>query len=44
VNVDATLWHECNTTLRLWRLVLGQVLEFVVRIFKVADVAITECG
>jgi hypothetical protein len=38
--IDAALRQESNTSLRLGRLVLGQELELVILVFKVANVAV----
>jgi hypothetical protein len=41
VQIDTTLGHEGDTSLRVGRSVLSEVLELVVLVFVVSDVAVT---
>ena len=43
MQVDTPLGEEGDTALRVAGLVLGEVLELVVLVFVVADVAVTVC-
>lgn len=40
-HINSSLGHESNTSLRINRLVLREEFEFVVLVFEVADVAVT---
>lgn len=41
-DVNSSLWQECHSSLRIGRLVFGKVLEFVLYVFKVPNIAIAK--